>query len=122
MCIKVSKKKKITCLTFYAFYSFYSFYSFYACEITPNNLIYYTTFSTTDDFMLNLKLQHISNQFLQVVIYVRKHWSTDLVFCQKGLEETANKTEKVEFSNSKHVIDSFLDLQKAFGGRLLTFW
>ena len=34
MHIKISKRKKITCSTFYAFY---------ACEITPNNLIYYTT-------------------------------------------------------------------------------
>ena len=37
----------MTYLTFYAFYSFcafYAFYSFYACEITPNNLIYYTTY------------------------------------------------------------------------------
>ena len=37
MHIKISKRKKITCFTFYAFYAFY------ACEITPNNLIYYTT-------------------------------------------------------------------------------
>ena len=46
MHIKISKRKKITCLTFYAFYAFiafYAFYSFCACEITPNNLIYYTT-------------------------------------------------------------------------------
>ena len=45
MHIKISKRKKITCLTFYAFYAFctfYAFYAFYACEITPNNLIYYT--------------------------------------------------------------------------------
>ena len=45
--IKISKGKKMTYLTFYAFYSFcafYAFYSFYACEITPNNLIYYTTY------------------------------------------------------------------------------
>ena len=49
MRIKRSKRNKITCLTFYAFYPFYAFYVFYAfyyfyaCEITPNNLIYYTT-------------------------------------------------------------------------------
>ena len=43
MHIKISKRKKITCLTSYAFYAFYAFYSFCACEITPNNLIYYTT-------------------------------------------------------------------------------
>ena len=41
MHIKISKRKKITCFTFYAFYAFYAFYVFYACEITPNNLIYY---------------------------------------------------------------------------------
>ena len=40
MRIKISKWKKIACLTFYAFYAFYAFC---ACEITPNNLIYYTT-------------------------------------------------------------------------------
>ena len=46
MHIKISKRKRITCLTFYAFYAFctfYAFYAFYACEVTPNNLIYYTT-------------------------------------------------------------------------------
>ena len=43
MHMKISKRKKITCLTSYAFYAFYAFYSFCACEITPNNLIYYTT-------------------------------------------------------------------------------
>ena len=37
MRMKISKRKKLTCLTFCAFYAFY------ACEITPNNLIYYTT-------------------------------------------------------------------------------
>ena len=44
--IKASKRKKITCLTFFAFYAFctfYAFYAFYACEITLNNLMYYTT-------------------------------------------------------------------------------
>ena len=43
MHIKISKRKKITCLTFYAFYAFCTFYAFYACEVTPNNLIYYST-------------------------------------------------------------------------------
>ena len=36
MHIKISKRKKIACLTFYAFYAFCP------CEITPNNLVYYT--------------------------------------------------------------------------------
>ena len=39
MRIKIYKRKKIVCLTFYALYAFYAFYAFWSCEITPNNLI-----------------------------------------------------------------------------------
>ena len=47
MRMKISKRKKLTCLTFCAFYAFY------ACEITPNNLIYYTT--PLDDALKSIK-------------------------------------------------------------------
>ena len=50
MRIKISKRKKIPYLTFCAFYAFYPFY---ACEITPNNLIYYTT--PLDDALKSIK-------------------------------------------------------------------
>ena len=60
MRIKISKRKKITCLTFYAFYAFctfYAFYAFYACEITPNNLIYYTANLASRKSKTTFKLQ-----------------------------------------------------------------
>ena len=50
MRIKISKWKKIACLTFYAFYAFYAFC---ACEITPNNLIYYTTYNSKCYLLIN---------------------------------------------------------------------
>ena len=75
----------LTSFVFYAFYAFYSFcafYAFYACEITPNNLIYYTTcfyalcilytFCAYKKYLSKSRLFNVSMLFMCVKYFCKK--------------------------------------------------
>lgn len=56
-----------------------------------------------------------------VIINVREHWAASMIFCQKRLEKTTSKTDKLEFSDRKLVFDNCWGFKMFFEETCLLF-